>query len=193
MPPKSKISKKAIIDAALDIVRSDGADAVNARSVAAALGASTQPIFSNYPSMKALTDDVTERAYELYESRISSALTSGEYPPYKASGMAYIQFAKEEKELFKLLFMRDRTGETISDGREQIRPLIGIIMQNLGICEDDAYKLHLELWIYVHGIATMIATSYLEWDTDFISQSLTNVYLGLKHRYTEENDVFGKD
>ena len=36
-------------------------------------------------------------------------MAEGKYPPYKASGMAYIRFAKEEKELFKLLFMRDRS------------------------------------------------------------------------------------
>ena len=33
------------------------------------------------------------------------------YPPYKAMGMGYIRFAAEERELFRLLFMRDRSGE----------------------------------------------------------------------------------
>lgn len=98
--------------------------------------------------------------------------------------MAYIQFARDERELFKLLFMRDRSGERIEEDREAIRPQLNIIMKNLGVSEDEANMFHLELWVYVHGIATMIATSYLEWDEDFVSRTLTDAFEGLKHRYT---------
>ena len=47
---------------------------------------------------------------------------------------------------------------------------------------------HLEMWIYVHGIAVMLATSYLEWQEDFISQVLTDAYSGLKYRYCKESE-----
>ena len=98
--------------------------------------------------------------------------------------MAYIQFAKEEKELFKLLFMRDRTSEKIAENREEVRPMLDIIMKNLQLSEDEAYFFHLESWLYVHGIATMIATNYLDWDIEFIDKALTDAYEGLKYRYT---------
>ena len=62
--------------------------------------------------------------------------------------------------------------------------MLNIIIKNLGISEDEAYLFHLELWLYVHGIATMIATNYLEWDIDFIDKALTDAYQGLKIRYT---------
>ena len=58
MPPKVKVTKEEIIAAALEILRQKGMEAVNARAVAAALGCSTQPIFSNYSSMGALQHDV---------------------------------------------------------------------------------------------------------------------------------------
>ena len=111
-------------------------------------------------------------------------MTDNKYPPYKASGIAYIQFAKEEKELFKLLFMRDRTGEKLEENREELRPILTIIMNNLKINEDDAFLFHMEAWIYAHGIATMVATSYLDWDIEFINKALTDAYEGLKYRYT---------
>lgn len=57
--------------------------------------------------------------------------------------------------------------------------------------EDEAYLFHLEMWLYVHGIATMIATSYLDWDDEFISRVLTDAYMGLKYRYTEGKDNAG--
>ncbi len=108
---------------------------------------------------------------------------------YKASGMAYIRFAREEKELFKLLYMRDRSDESIRENREELRLMLDMIKSSLGISEDDAYMFHLEMWIYVHGVATMIACSFLDWDESFVSKSLTDIYEGLKHRYTEKNNV----
>ena len=113
-------------------------------------------------------------------------MKSKKYPPYKSSGMAYIRFAKEEKELFKLLFMRDRSRENLGGNKEEIRSLIELIKQNLNISEEEAYLFHLEIWIYVHGIATMAAT-YLNWDIEFINKTLTDVYTGLKYRYTGGN------
>lgn len=99
--------------------------------------------------------------------------------------MAYIRFEKEEKELFKLLFMCDRTHENIGDDKEERKPLLELIQQKLGLNEESAYLFHLEMWIYVHGIATMLATSYLEWDDEFISRVVTDGYEGLKTRYVK--------
>lgn len=125
----------------------------------------------------------SQAANELYQSYLQKDMAEGKYPPYKASGMAYIRFAKEEKELFKLLFMRDRSGERVGENKEEIRPLLKLIRQNLGLSEEDAYFFHLEMWIYVHGIATMLATSYLELDEEFISRVITDGYEGMKARY----------
>lgn len=188
MPPKAKISKQQILSAAMAIVRERGASALNARELAKSLGCSTQPIFSNYSSMEELKHDLIQAADELYQSYLEQDMESGAYPPYKASGMAYIRFAREEKELFKLLFMRDRTGEDISKGSDQAETFTALIQGNTGISKDDAYLFHLEMWIYVHGIATMLATSYLEWDYEIISRMLTDAYQGMCRHYTQKEE-----
>ena len=184
MPPKVKFTREQIITAALNVTRKNGIVGLTARGVAAELGSSAKPIFGLFQNMEEVQKEVIAAANTLYQSYISRGMTEGKYPPYKASGIAYIQFAKEEKELFKLLFMRDRTGEKIEENREEIRPMLNIIMKNLGISEDEARVFHLELWLYVHGIATMIATNYLDWDIEFISNALTDAFEGLKYRYT---------
>ena len=112
MPPSSKIKRENILAAAVELTRQSGAAALNARALAQYLGCSTQPIFSNYGSMEALKVEVIRYAGETYGRFVAEDMASGKYPPYKASGMAYIRFAAEERELFKLLFMRDRTGES---------------------------------------------------------------------------------
>ncbi len=183
MPPKSKFTKEEIVKAAVDLTRREGMEALTARSLAQALGTSPKPIFGWFSSMTEIHQEVLKTADELYQGYLRADMASGEYPPYKASGMAYIRFAREEKALFKLLFMRDRTGETVEEDRASIRPLLEILMSQLGLSEDAAYLFHLELWVYVHGIATMIATGYLDWNLDFISATLTDVYLGLKGRF----------
>ncbi len=186
MPPKFKFTREEIINKALDIVRAEGIDALTARALAEKLGTSSKPIFGLFSGMEELLDAVKLAAYELYGSYISKALARTDIPPYKASGLAYIQFARDEKELFKLLFMCDRRGENIYEDRESVLPQLRIIMERLGVDEDTAYLFHLEMWIYVHGIATMTATSYLEWDEHFISDTLTDMFLGLSHRTKEK-------
>ena len=186
MPRKCKFTKEDIISAAIDIVREQGISAVTARSVGAKLNASTKVVFTYFSGMEELNSETLKRANEIYYEYIFSAMQKGDEPPYKASGLAYINFARNERELFKLLFMRDRRNEIIEEDRESIRPIIEVIQKNLNLSEDEAYNFHLELWIYVHGIATMIATSYVEWDDEFISKALTDAYLGLKMRYTKE-------
>lgn len=185
MPPKVKITKERIIDAALELVRRDGADALNARGIAHELGCSTQPIFSNFSGMGELRLATVARAEELLAWYIEREIASGEFPPYKASGMAYVRFAKEECELFALLYMRDRSGEGEGDSPLFDR-MTGVVQTNTGLGEDDARLFHLEMWAYVHGIATMLATGFLELDRELISRMLTDSYLGLRLQYGME-------
>ena len=87
--------------------------------------------------------------------------------------------------------MCDRSGETVAEDRQSIRPLLELIEKNLGVGEDEACRFHLEMWLYVHGIATMLATAFLNWDEDFISRAVTDAYIGLKYRFQEGRDDAG--
>ncbi len=136
--------------------------------------------------MEHLKKEVIFSANRLYQSFIEHDMSEGIYPHYKASGMAYIRFAREKKELFKLLFMRDRRIEEIKENREEISDILEIIKVNLGFDEEKAYLFHLELWLYVRDIATMIATAYLEWDLELISRALSDAYEGLRLKFTKE-------
>ena len=102
MPPKVKITKEEIVGTALELIRSEGEGAVNARSIANALGCSTQPIFSNFATMEELQAAVIEAAYTHYLGFLEREVESRKYPPYKAFGMAYIGFAEAEKALMVL-------------------------------------------------------------------------------------------
>ena len=182
MPPKVKITKDEIIQTSIELIRKDGVEAINARNIASALGCSTQPLFSNFATMDELQIAVIEAAHNLYLGFLKREVESGEYPPYKAFGMAYIRFAKEEKELFKLLFMCDRQEKklvkTVDFGAS-----VEMIMKANGISRERAELMHMEMWICVHGIGTMLATSFFELEWKLISDMLSDVYHGLSARH----------
>lgn len=186
MPPKVKVTKEQIVNSALDLVRTSGQEALNARTLAKLLNCSTQPIFSNFASMDLLQTDVIKGAYVIYQGYIQREMERTDIPPYKASGFGYIRFAQEEKQLFRLLFMRDRREECISKDDPVINSVLPIIMKMTGLNRDEAYLFHLEMWIYTHGIATMLATEYLEWDWELISRMMTDAFEGLKHRFVRK-------
>lgn len=179
MPPKVRIFKENIISAALDLVRECGTEMLGARNLAKRMGISTQPIFSSFENVSELRRAVASAAEKIYSDITREELESGRYPQYKASGMAYIRFAREEPELFKLLFMRDRSEEEIPAWDNRVDPIIDIIMRARGVDRELARKIHLEMWIFVHGIACMVAHRYLEWDHDAVSAMLTDVYFGI--------------
>lgn len=182
MPPKVRITRDAITSAALELVRESGDDALNARALAARMGASTQPIFSNFASMDEVRVSVIEAAGKLNYEYWQEDMQSGKYPAYKASGMAYIRFAREEPNLFKLLYMRDRTGER-QDELGIFSNVINIIKESTGISEDNAKRLHLEMWIFVHGVGVMLATSHMVLDEELISSMISDVYQGLVEKF----------
>ena len=186
MPPKVKITKEDIIQTALSLVRESGASALNARGIASALGCSTQPVFSNFATMEELQEAVIVAAYEHYFAFLKAEVESGKYPPYKAYGMAYVRFAKEERELFKLLFMRDRTGEDTAALSHDADASIEMIMQANGVSRETAQMMHLEMWTCVHGIGVMLATSFMPLAWELVSDVLSDVYQGLRARHTME-------
>lgn len=187
MAPRIRITKEDIINASVELVRRDGEDALNTRAIASYLGCSTQPIFSNFSSMEDLKLSVVKKADEICAEYTRLEIESGEFPVYKARGMAYIRFAKEEPELFKLLYMRDRTSESTHDeDKTATDEALKNVMENTGLDKDSAMLFHLEIWAFVHGIAAMLATGFLDLDRDLISRMITDTYQGLKHR-------FGKD
>lgn len=152
MPPKAKVTKTDLIKAAAELIRKEGEEALNARAVAALLGVSTQPVFSNYKTMQELRLDAMDYVRECFDRYVQESMKETKYPPYKASGMAYVRFAAEEKEWFKLLFMRNREGENPGFQSESDLKILKLIQKNTGLSREEAELLHFEMWVCVHGL-----------------------------------------
>lgn len=185
MPAKTVTDRDRILKAAMRIVKKRGMDGLNMRAVAKECGCSTQPLYHCFSGMPALKEAVAAQIVQIYQGFLRDEIASGEFPEYKAVGMGYIRFAKEEPQLFKYLFMRDRHGSDTIDEDTGFEEEALRIAQKTGVDERRARELHAHMWVWVHGIAAMYATGYLSWDRETVSRMLTDVFLGVKQRLEE--------
>lgn len=106
MPPKAKFTRQEIIDAAVDIARRAPLEAITAQELASVLGTSTRPVFTYFRTLEEVRAAVVEEAGKIYGRYVERGLSMS--PPFKGYGMETIRFAREEPNLFRLLFLRRR-------------------------------------------------------------------------------------
>lgn len=187
MGKKEKYTKEELVGKAVEMVREKGFDNLGIRSLADYAGVSTQPICRHFGSIKELNACVLSAINDLYEDFLKKEVQSGQYPPYKASGIGYVNFARKEPELFKALFMRSRKNE---DGKKEDAAFDAIsrkVAERYKIDYADARKFHLMMWLVVHGIATQIATEYLNLSEADVSDILTESFTALSARFANKN------
>lgn len=182
MPPKPKVTREIVLEAALGLLREEGMDAVNARNVAKKLGTSTQPIFSHFASMEELREAIYAYAEHLYNTVMLEAMQGGGNG-FLEMGLAYIRFARTEQKLFQLLFMSGRLQqEKVTDiagsteGDDQVVAMIGSMT---GLSADQARKLYSGIWFTTHGIASLVATNGSTMDDAEARAVLGSVFKGL--------------
>ena len=83
--------------------------------------------------------------------------------------------------------MRDRTAESTASEDALFDDMRALVQSNTGLDRTDAQLFHLEIWAYVHGIAVMFATGFLDLDWELVSKMLTDAYQGLRKQYGMEN------
>lgn len=186
MPAKKQISKEKILETAVELIRQGGLTALNMRSLANACKCSTQPIYLSFSGMEELKKEVADRILIIFNKFIDGVIKDGKYPEYKAVGMGYILFARQEKQLYKFLF----DGDHEKSGAEQgsFDRSVQIIMKNYSVSRERAEMMHLEMWLFVHGVASMQANGYIDLDMDIVSAMLTDVFTGIIKVIKEEKN-----
>ena len=134
--------------------------------------------------MNALHADILREVYTVYSDLLAKESESGRYPPYKASGMAYIRFAREEPKLFRAFFMRERSeNEQAADNNLFFTSHVKDAVEGTGISGNAAASFHLNMWLFVHGIATLIATGYLSLSEEQASERISEIFHGIRENY----------
>lgn len=178
-----KVEKSEIIKTAFEILRGRGIEELNARSLAKALGCSTKPIYFQFENMDELKGELKGLAEQKYVEITTAA--KGKYDnDYISHGMAYVTFARDEKHLFRYLYLNGReekTKKVIDDANYD--EIIAAITARYHIDESIAKDFHFDMAIYSYGLAVMVNTGFIELEDNEISKRLTVQGLSLKEYY----------
>lgn len=187
MPPKTRYTREQVEQAAFSIAREKGLEGLNARAIAKRLGCSTQPLYRDLNGMEEIRRAVLLRATRFFESYVRENSAQAALP-YLGSGLAYLRFAKEETRLFSLLFMRSRSSEEQTQGARDatFEYAAAQISAQLHYSLEKAREFHYQSYIYVHGLAAMIATGFLDYDEAALAGLLRRQYRALRLAFEAE-------
>ena len=193
MPPKVKVTKEEIINAAVNIVRSSGAQAINARTIASVLNCSTQPVLYHFATVEDIKKAVYKKA-DAYHSDYIMNMENDYGDPMLTMGMNYINFARKERNIFQFLFQSNEfSGASILDllEMEEILPLLTVLQQELELSLEEVKEVFSTLFIFVHGYASLYANNTMIYEEANVISAVEKVFEGaicvLKGDQNEKN------
>ena len=190
MPPKAKINREMIIDAAYEIVRESGEENINARNIAEKLGCSTQPVLYVFKTMDEIRECVYQKADE-YHSEYLMQVNESEKNLMISIWKNYIRFSVNERNLFRFLFQSNAFSggmQGLVDG-ERLMPVLKAMSVQMGMEIADAKKFFACVFYPVHGIASLLANNSMEYDEDEFENVISMIKRGVQKEMESENNA----
>lgn len=160
MPPTVRFTRDAVLHAACQLMRREGMEALNARAIAKELGGSTQPIFRLFTNMEDLRRELILYVARQFQAHAEADMAQSD-SPYIQLCTTYLLYGRDEPELFKLLFMRDRVSEGQYSDQTNFDLVFNIIKKEAPLDDETALRFFERTWLFIHGLAVCIATKYI--------------------------------
>ncbi len=160
MGPKIRFTKDQIIDAALEIAKTEGIDNITMRKIAEKMGSSVAPIYVNFKNIDELIEAVIERIAIISQQLLIEESTGN---PFNDIGRASLRFAMEYSVLFRDLVMKNT--DYMQDYDDKMVPELIKEMQRdpelEGFTVDELKTILLKMRIFQLGISVMAANGLL--------------------------------
>ena len=160
MPPTVRFTRDAVLHAACQLMRREGMEALNARAIAKELGGSTQPIFRLFTNMEDLHRELILYVARQFQAHAEADMAQSD-SPYIQLCTTYLLYGRDEPELFKLLFMRDRVSEGQYSDQTNFDLEFTIFKKETPLDDETALRFFERTWLFIHGLAVCIATKYI--------------------------------
>lgn len=160
MPPTVRFTRDAVLHAACQLMRREGMEALNARAIAKELGGSTQPVFRLFTNMEDLHRELILYVARQFQAHAEADMAQSD-SPYIQLCTTYLLYGRDEPELFKLLFMRDRVSEGQYSDQTIFDLVFNIIKKETPLDDETALRFFERTWLFIHGLAVCIATKYI--------------------------------
>ena len=153
--PRVKFTKKDILKATYDIMKQDGIQNISARKIANKFKGSTAPIYANFSTIE--EDKLKEYLYGNYSER---KLMNG--------AIGFILFAREEKELFRAIFLDGAKGfETLFNETMESLLKEEVLMVSFPTLTYETAKMAVRrLWYWAFGYATLTCVGSMKNETN---------------------------
>lgn len=191
MPPVPKVTKEEIINAALNIVRKDGAASLTIRQTALQLHVSTQPVMSHFKTAAALKEAVFDAADRYHKDYLFDVDLSDSEEATMKIGLNFVRFARDEPNLFRFLFFfpykkTDSLRELLSN--PDLNPVLQSMEYDSGIPEDRLKRNFSILAVYVHGYACLVAANSLNFREEELKNHMECQWFNLFPEYRGKRD-----
>lgn len=180
MAPRNKFTREEMINAAVRVVREKGIDALTAKALAGELGVSTQPVFTCFHTIEEAKSEVRAAAERVYDRYVQDGLRMK--IPFLGVGIQYIHFAKEEPQLYRLLFLAaNEEGyssaiNALHHSQELVRDSLQQIYHIDGHTADRYFR---DMWLVVHSLATLVVTGGCPYSEEEMENILTGFSISL--------------
>ena len=181
MPTKVKVSKDMILEAAFEIVRKHGMEKLSNRELADKLKCSIRPIYYQFENVEEMQKELYKKIEHYFYKFLLDNMVEG-IPKYKQIGINYIKFAKKEKKLFQTLFMSEM-GLTpdafVLKGGKDYEEIAKLVKISTNLNENDIKDFHTKMWIFCHGIATLVACGTVKLTDNQVQELLSYEFQAL--------------
>ncbi|MDO5321917.1 MAG: hypothetical protein Q4F39_05985 [Bacteroidia bacterium] len=175
MPRQPRFSKDDIVSAGLRIVRSSGIEAVSARALGKELGTSSSPMFTMFKDMNEMMDAICAAAEKTFMARMEDV--TDYFPAFKEFGLRLVAFAKEDPNVFQMLFLGKDSHPEIAESIA--RQCLGSVGQGYGITDEQAELMFRQMWPVACGIAALCVKHPEDFPEETVSKTLSYHFSGI--------------
>lgn len=164
-PVRAAETEAAILEAARDLLAEGGLAALSMRALAARVELSATAIYNYFENKEDLVRRVVTYGFERFDLYLREAIRDlplGSAERLHALGEAYIRFALENREYFRVIFATHaecpREIEELPEGGGYylFRQTVVEAMESGAIRRADPDLVVLYLWTHVHGLVTLL-------------------------------------
>ena len=154
--------RRLVLDAAIAIIESDGAESLSMREVARRAGVSHQAPYHYFGDRSGIFAAISEEGFTLLAQAFRDVDFSNRSPA-KAGFIAYLSFARDHVGHFRVMFRNDICGvtdneETANAASSAFDELLQMVARTIGSSVDPkaAHTFAFTMWSQAHGLATLV-------------------------------------
>ena len=170
--------KEEFLTIAFDFIKNQDIDKLTLKVLSDATNTSRSAIYRHFKSKDALIETMIRRGFEQFDAAISPILIETKKPiidRFYLSGKYYIEYAKTNPSLYKLLF-----GKKYAYIREEIMSLqdeecsgFGTLKKTIEegqksgiIKKEDSFNQAVVVWSSLHGLSSLIIDGFMDVETN---------------------------